>query len=649
LRNGFVYLLILLAIGAILYSYRSQSTRPDSVTITDIADALKADSPANEGRIITQIQVSGDRLTVTYKDGGTAVAQKDSDSSAKEELMALGVTSEQLASVEWENETPSDWSNWIALLGYTLPALFVVGIIWFMLRQAQGSNNQALSFGKSRARMFTGDQPTVTFEDVAGVEEAKEELQEVVEFLKEPEKFISLGARIPKGVLLVGPPGTGKTLMAKAVSGEAGVPFFSISGSEFVEMFVGVGASRVRDLFDQAKRHSPCIVFVDEIDAVGRHRGAGLGGSHDEREQTLNQILVEMDGFDTDTNVIIVAATNRPDILDPALLRPGRFDRRVVLDRPDMRGREKILKVHVRGKPLAGDVELPILAKATPGFVGADIENMVNEAAILAARRNKKSIGQPEFEEAIERVIAGPERKSRLISDKEKQIIAHHETGHALVAHLLPNCDPVHKVSIIARGMAGGYTLALPESDRTLFSKAKFQDDLAFALGGRAAEEIVFGDITTGASNDLERVTQMARAMVTRYGMSEKLGPMVYGKKEELVFLGKEIGEQRDYSDAVAQEIDGEVRQIVNDAYATAKRILTENRDKLDTIATRLIEVETLDAEEFAAFFEDEPEEETTVMPGTPPSSRETRERPAGVERDRPSPKLDSPPRPAPA
>jgi cell division protease FtsH len=341
LRNGFVYLLILLAIGAILYSYRSQSTRPDSVTITDIADSLKADSPASERRIITQIQVSGDRLTVTYKDGGTAVAQKESDSSAKEELMALGVTSEQLSSVEWENETPSDWSNWIALLGYTLPALFVVGIIWFMLRQAQGSNNQALSFGKSRARMFTGDQPTVTFEDVAGVEEAKEELQEVVEFLKEPEKFISLGARIPKGVLLVGPPGTGKTLMAKAVSGEAGVPFFSISGSEFVEMFVGVGASRVRDLFDQAKRHSPCIVFVDEIDAVGRHRGAGLGGSHDEREQTLNQILVEMDGFDTDTNVIIVAATNRPDILDPALLRPGRFDRRVVLDRPDMRGREK--------------------------------------------------------------------------------------------------------------------------------------------------------------------------------------------------------------------------------------------------------------------------------------------------------------------
>jgi cell division protease FtsH len=664
MRNGFVYLLILLAIGAILYSYRSQSTRPESRTITEIAESLKENDrlkeqlekgPADqaqllEGRIVERIKVSGDRLTAFFKDGSSATAQKESDSSAKEELKLLGVTTEQLASVEWENETPSDWSSWIALLGYMLPALFVVGIIWFMLRQAQGSNNQALSFGKSRARMFTGDQPTVTFDDVAGVEEAKEELQEVVEFLKEPEKFISLGARIPKGVLLVGPPGTGKTLMAKAVSGEAGVPFFSISGSEFVEMFVGVGASRVRDLFDQAKRHSPCIVFVDEIDAVGRHRGAGLGGSHDEREQTLNQILVEMDGFDTDTNVIIIAATNRPDILDPALLRPGRFDRRVVLDRPDMRGREAILNVHVRGKPLAGDVESSTLAKSTPGFVGADIENMVNEAAILAARRNKKSIGQSEFEEAIERVIAGPERKSRLISDEEKKIIAYHEAGHALVAQMLPRCDPVHKVSIIARGMAGGYTLALPESDRMLHSKAKFKDDLAFALGGRAAEEIIFDDITTGASNDLERVTQMARAMVTRYGMSEKLGPMVYGQKEELVFLGREIGEQRDYSDAVAEEIDEEVRRIISEAYDTAKRVLTENREKLDAISRRLIEVETLDAKEFAAFFEeDQAEEAAAVMPGKPPSLLGSRGRPAGAERDRPSPSLDSPPRPAPA
>jgi cell division protease FtsH len=645
LRNGFVYLLILLAIGAILYSYRSQSTQPDSVTITDIAETLKGETSST----LSKITVSGDRLTVEYKDGSTAVAQKETDSSAKEELRFLGVNEQQLSSVEWENEAPSDWSNWIALLGYTLPALFVVGIIWFMLRQAQGSNNQALSFGKSRARMFTGDQPTITFDDVAGVEEAKEELQEVVEFLKEPEKFISLGARIPKGVLLVGLPGTGKTLMAKAVSGEAGVPFFSISGSEFVEMFVGVGASRVRDLFDQAKRHSPCIVFVDEIDAVGRHRGAGLGGSHDEREQTLNQILVEMDGFDTDTNVIIIAATNRPDILDPALLRPGRFDRRVVLDRPDMRGREKILRVHVRGKPLGADVDLPVLAKATPGFVGADIENMVNEAAILAARRNKKSIGQPEFEEAIERVIAGPERKSRLISDEEKEIIAYHETGHAMVAHLLPKCDPVHKVSIIARGMAGGYTLALPETDRTLQSKAKFNDDLAFALGGRAAEELVFGDITTGASNDLERVTQMARAMVTRYGMSDKLGPMVYGQKEELVFLGKEIGEQRDYSDAVAEEIDAEVRRIVGEAYATAKQILTENRDLLDRIAKHLIDVETLDANEFGAFFEEEQDEDSSAAPTTPPARQEEQEPASDKGRERPSPKLDRPPSPAPA
>jgi cell division protease FtsH len=658
MKNGFVYLLIGVAIVAILYSYRSQSTRPDNTTITEVARALqeKASYEAQletssrerakllEGRIITHIKVSGDRLTVIFKDESSAIAQKESDSGAKEELLQLGVTQEQLSAVEWENETPSDWSNWIALLGYTLPALFVVGIFWFMLRQAQGSNNQALSFGKSRARMFTGDQPTVTFEDVAGVDEAKEELEEVVEFLQEPEKFISLGARIPKGVLLVGPPGTGKTLMAKAVSGEAGVPFFSISGSEFVEMFVGVGASRVRDLFDQAKRHSPCIVFVDEIDAVGRHRGAGLGGSHDEREQTLNQILVEMDGFDTDTNVIIIAATNRPDILDPALLRPGRFDRRVVLDRPDMRGREEILKVHVRGKPLAKGVDLATLAKSTPGFVGADIENMINEAAILAARRNKKSIGQSEFEEAIERVIAGPERKSRLISDEEKRILAYHEAGHALVAHVLPRCSPVHKVSIIARGMAEGYTRVLPESDHRLYSKARFKDELAFALGGRAAEEIVCGDITTGASNDLERVSQLSRAMVTRYGMSEKLGPMVYGKKEELIFLGREISEQRDFSEAVAEEIDAEVRRIIQHAYDTAKRILTENRDKLDAIAQSLIEVETLDAAQFAAFFEGD-SEDAEVVPGTPPS---TRDAPTDSERDHSAPALDSP-RPAPA
>ena len=433
--------------------------------------------------------------------------------------------------------------------------------------------------------MFSGDQPTVTFQDVAGVEEAKEELAEVVEFLREPEKFISLGARIPKGVLLVGPPGTGKTLLAKAVSGEAGVPFFSISGSEFVEMFVGVGASRVRDLFDQAKRHSPCIVFVDEIDAVGRQRGAGLGGSHDEREQTLNQMLVEMDGFDTDTNVIIVAATNRPDILDPALLRPGRFDRRV------------------RGKPLSPDVDLGVLARSTPGFVGADLENLVNEGAILAARRNKKLIGQIDLEEAIERVIAGPERKSRLISAEEKRIVAYHEAGHAVVMNALPEADPVHKVSIIARGMAGGYTMALPEEDRTLMAKNKMFADMVGLLGGRAAEELVFNDITSGASNDLERVTRMARAMVTRLGMSTALGPMVYGQKEELIFLGREISEQRDYSESVAEQIDQEVRSLVNEAYERSKNLLIEYRDKLDEVARRLLEVETITREEFEEIF----------------------------------------------
>jgi cell division protease FtsH len=489
------------------------------------------------------------------------------------------------------------------ILGYILPFVVLGVVFWFIFRQAQGSNNAAMSFGKSRARMFTGDQPSVTFLDVAGVEEAKEELQEVVEFLREPEKFISLGARIPKGVLLVGPPGTGKTLLAKAVSGEAGVPFFSISGSEFVEMFVGVGASRVRDLFDQAKRHSPCIVFVDEIDAVGRQRGAGLGGSHDEREQTLNQMLVEMDGFDTDTNVIIMAATNRPDILDPALMRPGRFDRRVVLDRPDMRGREAILKVHSKGKPLAPDVDLAVLSRSTPGFVGADLENLVNEAAILAARRNKKVITQSELEEAIERVIAGPERKSRLISEEEKRLVAYHEAGHAVVMNALPQADPVHKVSIIARGMAGGYTLALPEEDRTLMARKKMMADMVGLLGGRAAEELVFDDITSGASNDLERVTRMARAMVTRLGMSKQLGPLVYGQKEELIFLGREISEQRDYSESVAEEIDSEVRRLVAEAYDKARNILSEYREKLDAVAQRLLEIETISREEFEDIF----------------------------------------------
>ena len=596
IRSIFIYVLIVVAIVVLLFQFRQSSSQTEQLSLTQLAAAIQAGQ-------VKKIVIDDNTLRVTFSDGHEAESRKEPTNTAPDQLLALNVSAEKLQAVAWEVKKPSDLGGILTFLGYMLPALLIVGVIYFMLRQAQGTNNQALSFGKSRARMFTGDQPTVTFEDVAGVEEAKEELKEVVEFLKEPDKFISLGARIPKGVLLVGSPGTGKTLLAKAVSGEAGVPFFSISGSEFVEMFVGVGASRVRDLFDQAKRHSPCIVFVDEIDAVGRHRGAGLGGSHDEREQTLNQILVEMDGFDTDTNVIVVAATNRPDILDPALMRPGRFDRRVILDRPDMKGREQILKVHSRGKPLAAEVDLSVLAKSTPGFVGADLENLVNEAAILAARRSKKSIGQSEFEEAIERVIAGPERKSRIISPEEKRIVAYHEAGHAIVMHVIPESDPVRKVSIIARGMAGGYTLSLPEQDSIVYPKKKFEADLAGLLGGRAAEEIVFDDITTGASNDIERVTQMARSMVTRWGMSSKMGPMVYGKKEELIFLGREISEQRDYSDAVAQEIDAEVRNLVTQAYDRARAILRQYRDKLDAIAQRLIESETIDAVELERLF----------------------------------------------
>jgi cell division protease FtsH len=598
-RSSIIYLLLFIAIiSMVVINFQQNSTTQETLSLNEVAADIQ------NGKV-ERITEDDNRLTVIYDGGEKQTTHMEPNATLVEQLKEFGVTTEQLQpeNIKLEVKPPNALLGVVTALGYILPFIILAGVFWFVFRQAQGSNNAALSFGKSRARMFTGDQPSVTFQDVAGVEEAKEELKEVVEFLREPEKFISLGARIPKGVLLVGPPGTGKTLLAKAVSGEAGVPFFSISGSEFVEMFVGVGASRVRDLFDQAKRHSPCIVFVDEIDAVGRQRGAGLGGSHDEREQTLNQMLVEMDGFDTDTNVIIMAATNRPDILDPALLRPGRFDRRVVLDRPDMRGREAILKVHTRGKPLSTDVDLGVLSRSTPGFVGADLENLVNEAAILAARRNKKVITQPELEEAIERVIAGPERKSRLISEEEKRIVAYHEAGHAVVMNALPEADPVHKVSIIARGMAGGYTLALPEEDRTLMPRKKLVADMIGLLGGRAAEELVFDDITSGASNDLERVTRMARAMVTRLGMSDQLGPMVYGQKEELIFLGREISEQRDYSESVAQEIDVEVRRLVGDAYDKARQILIEYREKLDSVARRLLEVETITREEFENLF----------------------------------------------
>lgn len=595
-----VYLLLFISIIVlVVFGFNNANSTDNTLSINQVADEIKKGN-------VESITEEENKLTIKLTSGSEKLSTKEADASLLDQLTALGVTPEDLNpdnGIKVVIKPPSALSGVLNALFYILPFLLLGGAFFFIFRQAQGSNNAAMSFGKSRARMFTGDHPTVTFADVAGVDESKEELREVVEFLREPQKFVALGARIPKGVLLVGPPGTGKTLMAKAVSGEAGVPFFSISGSEFVEMFVGVGASRVRDLFDQAKKNSPCIVFVDEIDAVGRQRGAGLGGSHDEREQTLNQMLVEMDGFDTDTNIIIMAATNRPDILDPALLRPGRFDRRVMLDRPDVRGREAILKVHIKGKPIDPDVDLVVLSKSTPGFVGADIENLVNEAAILAARRNKKSVGQSEFEEAIERVIAGPERKSRLISKEEKNIVAYHEAGHAVVMNVIPEADPVQKVSIIARGMAAGYTIALPVDDQTLMSRKKLMAEMIGLLGGRAAEELVFDDITSGASNDIERVTKLARNMVTRLGMSDELGPMVYGQKEELIFLGREISEQRDYSESIAEKIDKEVRIMVNDAYTQAKSILSTYRQQLESVAQKLLEVETLSREDFEKIF----------------------------------------------
>ena len=592
-----LYLVLLVIMAFFLYAFFFlQTDDAELIQLNEVATL------AQSGQI-ERIVVQKDTLEILLEDGTERISRKEPGAGAVDTLLGLGVSNGNLATIQIEIASPRWWSGWVNILGALLPLLLIGGFFFFIFRQAQGAGNQALSFGKSRARVFTGENPTVTFDDVAGVDEAKHELSEVVEFLREPEKFISLGARIPKGVLMVGPPGSGKTLMAKAVSGEAGVPFFSISGSEFVEMFVGVGASRVRDLFEQAKRSSPCIVFVDEVDAVGRHRGAGLGGSHDEREQTLNQILVEMDGFDTDTNLIVIAATNRPDILDPALLRPGRFDRRVVLDRPDRVGREQILEVHVRGMPIGPDVDLNKISQQTPGFVGADIENLVNEAAILAARRNKDIIEMDDFQESIEKVIAGPERKSRVITDEEQQVLAYHEAGHALVMKMLPECDPVYKVSIVARGLAAGYTMALPDEDRRLEHRNKFKADMAALLGGRVAEEITFQDVTTGASNDLERTTTLARAMVTQYGMSDELGPVTFGEKEEMIFLGRQIGEQRNYSEEIARQIDLEVRKLVEEAYDTARQIVLAHRDKLVAIAERLKREETIDAAAFNAMF----------------------------------------------
>jgi len=600
-RNIFIYIAVILAAG-LLFSYLIPATnQPEEISL----DKLIAMSRTSE---IRKLEIDEDKLIATTV--GDVQFETRIGTLNYVDLRELGLA---LDNVDYGvKESGINWGG--ALISF-LPLLLFAGLLIFLFRQARGANSQAMSFGRSRARLFPANRPTVTFEDVAGVEEAKQDLREVVEFLKSREKFQTLGARIPKGVLLIGPPGTGKTLMARAVAGEADVPFFSISGSEFVEMFVGVGASRVRDLFEQAKRNTPCIIFIDEIDAVGRQRGTGLGGSHDEREQTLNQILVEMDGFDTNTSVIIIAATNRPDILDPALLRPGRFDRRVILDLPDISGRLAILKVHSNGKPLSKDINLETLAKGTVGFSGADIANLVNEAAILAARRGKKAIGAKEFEESVDRVMVGPERKSRKISAREKEVIAYHEAGHALVARMLPNADPVHKISIVTRGMSLGHTKQLPTEDRYLTTRSQIRDMLATLLGGHTAEGLIFNEVTTGAQNDIERATNLAKAMVTSFGMSDKLGPRTFGHKEEMVFLGREISEQKDYSEDTARKIDNEVHDIILQAHETARKVLTENRAKLVLLAKKLIAQETLEGDKLEAVFNESAPRKSTGKP----------------------------------
>ncbi len=697
-KHSFIILIVIVAVVAILFSVFSNGdggSGPEELSLTELITKVK------EGDV-TELEVKGETVTGKMIIGEETQAEYKSRIGENTELEGvlkgegIEISGDNAIKITYKEDSSGLGSTWTMILINFLPILLIAGFIIFIMRRAQGGANQAMGFAKSKAKLFGGDMPTVTFDDVAGAEEAKEGLQEIVEFLKHGEKFLSLGARIPRGVLLVGSPGTGKTLLSRAVAGEAGVPFFSISGSEFVEMFVGVGAARVRDMFDQAKRNAPCLVFIDEIDAVGRHRGAGVGGGHDEREQTLNQILSEMDGFETNTKVIILAATNRPDILDPALLRPGRFDRRVILDLPDIKGRKAILEVHTKGKPLELTADLEIIAKQTPGFSGADLASLVNEAAILAARREKKVITMDELEESIDRVQLGPERKSRVISEKEKRIIAYHETGHALVARMLPNADPVHKVTIIARGLAGGYTKQLPTEDRYLTSRSQFEDILATMLGGHVAEELIFRDITTGASNDLERSTHIARTMIMRYGMSERieyeeipinealaearegnveyfevygndillktkdgrllqsrkeeestliellhehqidtessgikvfikeakglngLGLRVYGKRQEMVFLGREISEERDYGDRIADEIDGAVHGLIQNAYNVAKNILTGNHAKLVQIAERLIIEETIEGDALNKLF-DSP---VSDLPSEPPSQK---------------------------
>lgn len=590
-KNIAIYVLIVLMA---LFAIKLTSTT--EVNITELTEPQFLNK-VDQGQVKTA-QVEVDELVYNIT-GELSDGSQYATTVSKESNVVQILRDNKKVEYQVDEVKPPPW--WMSLLTTLFPIIILIAFLIFIMNQSQGGGNRVMQFGRSKARLMTGEEVKITFDDVAGADEAKEEMQEVVEFLKNPHKFIEIGAKIPKGVLLFGAPGTGKTLMAKAVAGEAGVPFFSISGSDFVEMFVGVGAARVRDLFEQAKKNSPCIVFIDEIDAVGRQRGAGLGGGHDEREQTLNQLLVEMDGFSTNEGIIVMASTNRPDILDPALLRPGRFDRHILIDRPDVKGREAILKVHIKGKPLADDIDLEILAKRTPGFTGADLANMVNEAALLTARRNKKLVGMEEMEESIERVIAGPEKKTRVISEKEKKLVAYHEAGHALVSYFLPNTDKLHKISIIPRGRAGGYTLLLPEEDRNYITKSYLLDEVATLLGGRVAEALVLNDISTGAQNDLERASGIVRKMITEYGMSDELGPMTFGHKSEEVFLGRDISRDRNYSDAIAFAIDKEASQYMETSYNKAEKILQDNMDKLHQIAERLMIEETMEADEFEA------------------------------------------------
>ncbi len=592
-KNIIFALVTILILGAIFSSYTLNTQTPEEVTLSTLVDEI-------QNQTVEKIEIESSDVSITLKDGTKQTSRKESSVSLSESLIDYGLTAEQLKAADITVMDRSTRSYFLGvILPSLLPLLLLVIIFFFMIRQMQGANNKALSFGMSNARELKDTKQKMTFEDVAGAKEAKEELSEVVEFLKNPKKFSDLGAKLPKGVLLMGSPGTGKTLLARAVAGEAAVPFYHLSGSEFVEMFVGVGASRVRDLFSRAKKSAPCIIFIDEIDAVGRQRGSGLGGSHDEREQTLNQILVEMDGFDPNIGVIVMAATNRPDVLDPALLRPGRFDRRVMIDLPDINDREAILKIHAKNKPLATDVELRRVAERTPGFSGADLMNLMNEAAIRTARRNDKTVTQEDVLVSIEKVLLGPERKSFIMNKEEKNITAYHEAGHALVAHKLPNADPVHKVSIISRGSAGGYTLKLPSEDRRLHKRSAFLDDMAVMLGGFISEKETFGDVTTGASDDLKKCTRVARELVTRYGMSETLGPRVFGEHQEMIFLGRDIHEQRNYSEKTAEAIDLEVQKLVDGAMTVARDIIRTDKASLDLIANELVAKETIEKEAF--------------------------------------------------